>query len=337
MISKLFESLYTKVFINIIVENAQTVVYVEVCSGKNVLQSMHKYFDTTTMNSKMYEFINVYYKESPFCYISVLDKSPLQGAAPTCDAKEMSKYYDINSSEYRCFSKDWAFYTSEYDLEAIKHEYRSVGIDFIFSPFTILANFFKDKIENTLSMFLLIEDNYISFGVFNNSKLLYAQYLSMSHNKESDELLMESSLDDDEDEEISLGIEGIDLEEIDIDDDSVGFDDFTNIEDLDDTDSIDEFSEEQEIREISAKEEHHVSSDGFNEDYQRFSLIQSALNTFYKDPKYNSQFIESIYIADGVGVSGDLKNYLEEEMFLSVFIRKIDLGAALCDMAKAEI
>jgi hypothetical protein len=158
----------------------------------------------------------------------------------------------------------------------------------------------------------------------------------MSHNKESDELLMESSLDDG-DEEISLGIDGIDLEEIDIDDDSVGFDDFTNIEDLDDTDSIDEFSEEQEIREISAKEEQHVSSDGFNEDYQRFSLIQSALSAFYKDPKYNSQFIENIYIADGVGVSGDLKNYLEEEMFLSVFIRKIDLGAALCDMAKAEI
>lgn len=337
MISKLFESLYTKVFINIIVENTQTVVYVEVCSGKNVLQSMHKYFDTTTMNSKMYEFINAYYKESPFCYISVLDKSPLQGAIPTCNSNEMSKYYDISSSEYRCYAKNWAFYTSEYDLEAIKHEYRSVGIDFIFSPFAILANFFKDKIENTLAMFLLVEDNYISFSVFDNSNLLYAQYLNMDHHKDSDELLMESSLDDGEDDDMSLGIEGIDLEEIDIEDDSVGFDDFTNIEDLDDTDSIDEFSEEQEIREISTKEEQYVSADGFNEDYQRFSLIQSALNTFYKDPKYKSQFIENIYIADGVGVSGDLKNYLEEEMFLSVFIRKIDLGAALCDMAKAEI
>lgn len=336
MISKLLESLYTKVFINIIVENTQTVVYVEVCSSKSVLQSMHKYFDTTTMNSKMYEFINAYYKESPFCYISVLDKSPLQGAVPTCNSNEMSKYCDISSSEYRCYSKNWAFYTSEYDLEAIKHEYRSIGIDFIFSPFAILANFFKDKIENTMAMFLLIEDNYISLSVFDNSNLLYAQYLNMDHNKDSDELLMESSLDD-EDDDMSLGIEGIDLEEIDIEDDSVGFDDFTNIEDLDDTDSIDEFSEEQEIHEISTKEEQYVSADGFNEDYQRFSLIQSALNTFYKDPKYNSQFIENIYIADGVSVSGDLKNYLEEEMFLNVFIRKIDLGAALCDMAKAEI
>lgn len=335
MISKLLESLYTKVFINIVIENAQTVVYVEVCSGKSVLQSMHKYFDTTTMNSKMYEFINAYYKESPFCYISVLDKSPLQGAIPTCSANDMSKYCDISSSEHRCYSNNWAFYTSEYDLEAIKHEYRSIGVDFIFSPFVMLANFFKDKIDNTLAIFLLVEDNYISFSIFDNSKLLYAQYLGIEHHKESDDLLMESSLDDDE--EISLGIDGIDLEEIDIEDDSVGFDDFTNIEDLDDTDAIDEFSEEQEIRQISAKEEQHVSADGFNDDYQRFSLIQSALNTFYKDSKYESRFVENIYIADGVGVSSDLKSYLEEEMFLSVFIRKIDLGAALCDMAKAEV
>lgn len=334
MISKLFESLYTKVFINIIVENLQTVVYVEVCSNNSVLQSMHKYFDTTTMNTRMYEFIHAYYKESPFCYISILDKSPLQGAIPTCDVKEMSKYCDINSSEYRCFSKDWAFYTSEYDLEAIKHEYRSIGVDFIFSPFAIMANFFKDKIDTTLAMFVLVEDNYLSFSVFDNSKLLYAEYLNMEHHKESDDLSMESPLDDDE--EISLGIDGIDLEGIDIDGDSSGFDDFTNIEDLDNGETIDEFSEEQEIKEIVTKEE-YVPADGFNEDYQRFSLIQSTLSTFYKDPKYNSKFIENIYIADGVGVSGDLKNYLEEEIFLNVYVRKIDLSVALCDMAKAEI
>ncbi len=336
MIGKFLESLYTKIFINIIVENAQSVVYVEVCSGKNVLQSMHKYFDTTSMNTRMYEYINAFYKESPFCYISILDKSPLQGAVPTCVASEMSRYYDVNSSEYRCYSKEWAFYTSEYDLEAIKHEYRSIGVDFIFSPFAMMANFFKDKIGNASAMFVLVEDNYISFTIFDNSKLLYAEYLNMEHHKEGEDLLMDSSLDDGE--EISLDIdEGIDLEDIDIEDGSVGFDDFTNIEDLDSGDSIDEFSEEQEAGGVIVKEEQSASADGFNEDYQRFSLIQNALNAFYKNPKYNSQFIENIYIADGVGVSGDLKSYLEEEIFLNVFVRKIDLGVALCDMAKAEI
>lgn len=333
MISKLLGSLYTRVFVNIVVESTQSLVYVEVCSSKKVEYSTHKYFATTTMNTSMYEFINALYKESPFCYISVLDKSSNQGAIPTCTTSEMGKYCDINASEYRCYSNNWAFYTSEYDLEAIKHDYRSIGVDFIFSPFALLANFFKDKIESTLSIFVLVQSNSLSFTVFDHGGLLYGEHLSMQHHKESDTLLIDSSLD----EELSAEVmDGINLEEIAIEDDSSGFEDFGAIEDLDEGDTIDEFSETLVFNEPVHEKEEHAQSGGFNEDYQRFVLLQGALNTFYKDTKYKSQFIESIYIADGIGVSSDLKNYLEEEIFLTVFIRKIDLGVALCDMAKAE-
>ncbi|MDD5371862.1 MAG: hypothetical protein PHO62_00365 [Sulfurimonas sp.] len=326
MITNLLKSLYTKVFINIIIENLQTAVYIEVCSKKEVLQSVRRNFETTTINTKMYDFIQAYAKESPFCYISVLDKSPLQGAVPTCVTSEMGRYCDINSSEYRCFSKDWAFYTSEYDLEAIKYEYRTIGVDFIFSPFVMMANFFRDKIDTTLSMFVLVEDNYLSFTVFDNSKLLYAEYLDMKNHKD-DDLHMESPEEDE--------LEGINLEEVNLENDSMVFDDFANIEELDDSDVLDEFSEANEVEQTVEKKV-DISHEGFSEDYQRFSLIQSALNTFYKDSKYDGKFVETIYIADGIGVSPDLKSYLEEEMFLSVYVRKIDLCISLCDMAKAE-
>ena len=341
MISRFLEVLYTKVFINIVVGNSRTVVYIEACSKDKVLKITNKVFDTVSMNSKMYEFIKLNAKESPFYYISVLDRSSQQGAVPTCSNSEISKYCDTASIKYKCYSKSWAYYTSEYDLEATKHEYRSTGVDFIFSPFVLMANFFKDKINTTLAMFVLLEENYISFSVFDNSKLLYAEYLDMQHKDEEDALMIDSSLDDDEDEML-LGLDntgGIDLEEIEIDDDnSIDFNDFGDIEDLDSGDTIDEFSEEHDIEEIINKEkDSDISSSGFNEDYQRFSLIQSSLNTFYRDSKYDSKFVETIYIADGVGISSDLKNYLEEEMFLSVYIRKIDIALALCDIAKAEV
>ena len=333
MIAKFLETLYTKVFINIIVENLQTVVYIEVCSKDDVIDSIHKNFDTTSINADMYEYVNAYSKESPFCYVSVLDNSPLQGAIPTAISSEMNKYADMNSVKYIALN-EWTVYTPEYDINTIKHEYRSIGVDFIFSPFLIMSKFFEDKIDSTLSMFVLIEDNYLSMSVYDNSKLLYARYLDMEHYKD-DDLLMETSLDEDD---ISLEVDGIDLNEIDIDDEIESLDDFANIEDLDESSDIDEFSEIQEIEEIIHKdEEHDISSDGFNEDYQRFLLIQSSLSSFYKDDKYQSQFIESVYIADGIGISSDLKGYLEEEMFLSVYVRKIDLGSAVCEMAKAEL
>ncbi|MDK9693844.1 MAG: hypothetical protein OEL19_06330 [Sulfurimonas sp.] len=335
MISKLFSFLYAKVFVNIVVESSQSVVYVEVCSKKKVERSTHKYFATTTLNTHMYEFIAALYKESPFCYISILDKSPNQGVLPTCTTSEMGKYCDISALEHRCYSNEWAFYTSEYDLEATKQDYRNIGVDFIFSPFVLLAKFFKDKIENTLSIFVLVESNSLSFMVFDHGKLLYGEYLTMQNNKEHNALMIGSPLDDELGDDAEM--DGINLEDITIGDDSSGFEDFATIEDLDAGDIIEEFSQAAPLDEVVHEKEEHVSSSGFNEDYQRFVLIQGALSTFYKDSKYKSQFVESIYVADGVGVSLDLKNYLEEEIFLSVYIRKIDLAAALCDLAKAEV
>lgn len=330
MISGLLQSLYTKVFINIVVGNLKTFIYVEVCSKKSVLKNFHKNFDTTSMNPKIQEFIQPFIKESPFYYISILDNSASQGAAPTCLVSEMNKFFDAHSAEHRCFLNNWTYYTSEYDLEAIKHTYRSIGIDFIFSPFVMLAKFYNDKIEKSLAIFVLIEESYLSFTVFDNSKLLYAEYLSMQHHKDSDELMIDSSQDD------TFELEGINLEEVDLDNDSMVFDDFANIEELDDSDTLDEFSQADEPLAVDEKPT-DISNSGFNEDYQRFSLIKSALSTFYKDPKYESKFIETIYIADGAGVSGDLKNYLEEELYLGVHIRKIDLGLFLCELTKAEL
>jgi len=155
----------------------------------------------------------------------------------------------------------------------------------------------------------------------------------MQYCEEEEELLM----DDQHIEDIELDLdESIDLDNIDAMD---SLEDFGDIEDLDSFDDIDEFAEPEEQKDLMENDsEAPVEAvEGFNEDYHRFSLIQSSINDFYKDSKYNSKFVEDIYIADAVGVSGDLKRYLEEEMFLNVFVRQLDLPSELCEIAKAEL
>ncbi|MDQ7059734.1 MAG: hypothetical protein Q9M43_00815 [Sulfurimonas sp.] len=58
---------------------------------------------------------------------------------------------------------------------------------------------------------------------------------------------------------------------------------------------------------------------------------------FTKNEKYTSEFIENVYIADAVGLSSDMKKYFEEEMFLNVYLRHIDLVNEVCALAKMEI
>ncbi len=335
MISKLIEAIYTKVFVNIIVNRSSTNVYIEVCSRNNVDQSDEKEFESISMNEKMHDFIYSYTQDTPYFYISILDTSQSQGAIPTCEKSQMSKFYDADTSTYICNSNNWAHYSSKYDLELLKNSYKDVGIDFIFSSFSVLSSFFKDKIDSTMAMYILVEDNYISLSVFDNSKLLFAKHLDMEYEDESSLLIDEEEEDE---EDFDLG-ESVNLDDLDVDDDMDSLDDLGDIEDLGNIEEMTDFEEEGEISDISSEEDDTSSleTEGFNEDYQRYSLIQNAINTFYKDPKYESKFIETVYIADSIGVSSDLKTYLEEDMFLSVYIRQLDLSSEICELAKEEV
>jgi hypothetical protein len=190
----------------------------------------------------------------------------------------------------------------------MEKRYAKIGVDFVFSHYSGLSNFFKDKISTTLAMYLLVQDGFISLSVFDNGTLLYAEQLDMETiSEDADEIL--TSMDDEA--EINLDIEqSINLEDI-----MQALADFGDIEDT--------------------TEEPHETS--FNEDYQRFSLIQTSLSHFYNNEKYDSTFVEAVYIADAVGVSSDLKHYLEEEMFLNVYLRRIDINMEVCSLAQKEL
>ena len=342
MLSKIFESLYVKVLVNIVLQKEKTLVYIEVRSHKKLLRHAYMDFPTTQPNDAMKEFIFHYTHESPYFYISFLDNATEQGALPTCTKSKLSYYYDLSESEYRCFNNNWSFYTAKSDLYTLEKKFSSIGVDFIFSPFVVLYNFFKDKVSSNIALFVLIQEDSISLSVFEHNELLYAKYMQFDLLSEGD-ILSENngSIEDDisDLDDISFD-DSIDLEDIDVDDQIESLEDFGDIEDLDSIEDIDQFSENKDIEEELFESEDRLEDgdeEHFQEDYQRFSLIEKGVGLFYADERYKSTFIENIYIADSMGVSNDLKRYLEEEMFLNVYIRKIDLSVEVCELTKEEL
>ena len=345
MLDKIGSFLYHKVFVNIYIKDDSINIYVEKNSSKTLVLSDEKNFKTNTVDENIINYINSFTKDTPYFYISILDPSTTQGAAPTCEHIEIDKFYDKALSKYGCYKNKWSYYTSKYDLDEVNSNFREIGLDFIFSPFIILANFFQDKIDSNLSIFLLIQESSIALSIFDNSNLLFAQYLNLKNEFESESF----SIDDDNDDEITLDEvqeESIDLDSVDVDDSLDDLDVFGDIEDLDSIEEIDEFTdvddelEEEDIALNNHSNKNHSLSESeelFDEDYQMFSAVQGSIKTFYEDERYNSEFIENIYIADSIGVSGDLKSYLEEEIFLNVYIRQIDLGSEISKLAQVEL
>lgn len=344
MLSTFFQALYLKIFINIVVKHSKMSIYVELLNHKGVVDTVHKNFDTAHVDESVYEFISFYTKETPFHYISILDTSQEQGAIPICSKNSISVFGDLSRSQYRCMDETWTYYTSKVDLKNLEKKYSRVGLDFVFSPFILLHHFFQDKIDTHRAMYVLIEDSYMSLCVFDNSELLFGQHLDVENYKQSDELMMEDE-EDDEEHEVILNSQDDDDDDdtIDLDDiDSLeDLEDFADIEDLDTLEDMDEFAQTRDLEEEFMQEQKSKSSvddsNSFNEDYQRFLLIQKAINHFYKDERFKSEFIETVYIADSIKVSRDFKKYLEEEMFLNVYVRQIDLGSEICEIAKLEL
>ena len=341
MLDKLGKFLYHEVFINIYTTSESWNVYIEKKDRKGLVDSDEKSFIANILNDEIINYINFFTKDTPYFYISVLDSTTTQGAAPTCEHMEINKFYDKALSKYGCYKNRWSYYTSKYDLDNLEANFGDMGLDFVFSPFIILANFFKDKIDSSLAIFVLIQESSITLSVFDNSELLFAQYLNLKNEFDSEDF----TIDSDNSDEITLEEpqeESIDLDSIDVDDD---LDVFGDIEDLDSIEEIDEFADvedELEDEDVSSKKHTHhnplsETEELFDEDYQMFSAIQGSIKTFYEDEKYNSKFIENIYIADSINIGSDLKSYLEEEMFLNVYIRQINIGPEISELAQMEL
>lgn len=337
ILSKIIHSLYLKIYISIIVSSSKTEVCVHTLKNGNVKDSFSETFPGHEVTEDMNAYIQSFIAETPFYYISLLDYSISQGAMPSCDNKEFSKYSDLETSQMICHN-NWNSFTSKVDLINFEKKYSAFGLDFIFSPYTILKNFFKDRIATHATLFILVQEDSLIVTVFESSELKYSEYVDM-RTEQLDESL--SMVDDDKDElDFDLGDENsVNLEDIDVDDGFGDLDDLTDIEDLDSIDDLEDFTE---VRVEQPKKSHRLyesddrSVAGFNEDYKRFSSIHNSLNQYYKDERYENKFIESVYIAAACSVENDLKNYLEEELFLKVFIRQIDMCEELFDLAKRE-
>ncbi len=332
--SKYLEFLYLKAFINIISNKTTTKVYIEMLNHKGVIvKSAEENFETSTINHQMKDFIKTYIQETPYYYISTLDYSPFQGAVSS-----VKKADDQNDSTFRSYEDRWSYNTPKTNIIDMKNRYEDIGLDFLFSPFPLIANFFKEKISDTFTMYVLLSEDYLTLTIFKHSELIYARHIEIlieNINDDIDELDLGLNLSSDEENDD----DGFDeIEDID-EEDSIDLDDFGDIEDLDTIEEIEEFSEDEEVEESSEELEDipNESIDSFNKDYQRFTLLQETINSYYHDSRYEREFIETIYIADGIGVSPDLKKYLEEEMFLDVYVRHIDLASEICEMAKMEL
>ncbi len=112
--------LYNNVYVNILQNSNTLKVYVEEIDYKGQSEIYEQTFKSSE-RPKMLDFALENIKRSPINYVSILDPSLMQGAAPTCNKDEIRNYCELDDFEYVCVDKSWAFYTSKF----VKIKYQS--------------------------------------------------------------------------------------------------------------------------------------------------------------------------------------------------------------------
>jgi hypothetical protein len=330
--------LFQKVFIAIAPMNEGNEVVVITVKNKKIVDLQRRHFEGDASSNAMNKFIQENINISPFFYISVLNLSSNQGAYDGC-TKLNEKTEGI---KVLCRDKQWTQYASRDDLSQLEKSYSSVGLDFIFSPFSLIEYYFADKIKDGLALYSFGMPNLFSVAIFDKGRLEYAYHYT---NTQSD--LMEAEADvealefnlpiaDEEDDSI---VKLDDLEDLDL---------MNDLDSLGDLDDLDELSDMSEFSEDSlTPEEKRVDKDSgmvlikgdldrSNEEYRRFEWIQKTLERFYASEQCQNRFIETVCVADSGSGGDELKRYLEEELFLNVLIRHVNVTDGINALAQLE-
>ncbi|MBN2896073.1 MAG: hypothetical protein JXK05_09320 [Campylobacterales bacterium] len=341
-LQRLIDHLYDTIYIAIVDQGRYKEIALQIGRNSDQVQ-MHRCSNQEELEALIDEAIG----DSPYFYIALLNNMADQGALPTCDRSAIKAVVDVTLSVTLCMNNAWMLYSAKGALDLLRERHGVYGLDYIFSPFSLLQRFFADKIGSVWGLFVLVQEESVAVAVFSSNRLEYARFMTTD---ESEIALMEASasstfeFDHQSDaSQKSLGVESDEFDLIEDIDTLEGFEGFDDIEELDDLDSIESFGDFEQVEEakpaspVDLIKESTNQDEGFNLDYHRFTLLQSALSEYYADVRFHQEFVEAVFVADAVGLGGEFKLYIEEELFMTPIIRHIELPKELLRLCKEEV
>ena len=343
----MLERLFKKIFVAIVFSKDGYDIQSLVVKNKKILFKESRHFEGDVPSAVMIRYIQDIIDPSPFFYISTLNLHANQGAYEGCSKPASHlQNQDAVGIQTLCRDNQWAQYASQDALYQLRSHYSAVGIDFIFSPFSMIEFYFADKIKNSFALYAFGMPELFSVAIFDNGKLEYAHHYARGSStgvdidEEVSTMEFTSSLLENERIAGAILLDDIEgLEDLDLLDD---LDTLGDIADLDDLEEVSEFSEDTPTPEEKRSERDRNSDtvkselDASSEEYQRFEFIQKTLERFYASPHCHNRFIETVCIADSSSGGDELKRYLEEELFLNVLIRKVDVCEGINTLAQLE-
>ncbi len=316
--------------ISVILEVKTCTVFVEIVKNSKVIKTEEKKFDINNaeLSHEVIKYINSYQDNYKFTYIGTLLGSINQGAISGCTSNDFKKFgVRLDNIDFVCVNNMLGVYGVGDDIVTTQNKFnKTVGIDFIYSPFIVLYNFFKKELIDEARLYVLCQKSYVALAVFKEKRFIFGAYFSIDTTEDTFK----------EEGEKPTSSE-VNVSDVDKDSEDEDLDELVFFEDDEDVISLDD-SDEEEIQEYENEEEGEVSSiESFQEGVDLHNYIKSSIEEFYKNDKYETEFLSDIIIADGCSLTDDVIKYIQDELMLNVQTKEINIAKVTTDIIQKEV
>lgn len=347
---------FQNLFVAVVLSETECILRCKVLKNGAIAKTFTKTFTLTfpleSLDTAVENYLMNLQDEYQFVYIAFLLNSLGQGAIEGSGNSSFSKHnVDIQNVHNVTLHNQWSAYASYIEIKWAKNLFSEVGLDFIYSPFIILSDFIvSQKLKNKPTCYLLNCQDFFILAIFEEKQLHFgALFKTQSdtsftrsddvndweneHEEEGilDAEEMPASMAVEEDEHEHEGIE--ELSEL---------GELSELEDIDDLRSTDSFSDIDDkaissFRGMEGVKEEDINLELYGRDLLVYKYLKTALEEYYHNPLYKSEFIDEIIIFDGYEISSELIHQLEDDLMMDVEIHKVDVSDRMCDIAIKEV
>lgn len=300
-----FSRLYQKVIISVDID-VQT-CKVKIAHHKNPNNNEEKSFKTVNgdLPIEAAKYIRYFQNRFPFTYIATMSRVQKQGLINGNKLKKFEEF-SLNPSTLTIMliNRKWFAYIDKEEMLQFKGKFSKIrGVDFIFSPFCLVFEKIKSRLDSAKKLYILQEKGACTLLIADSDGVYFGDYIVFEQN----------ALEIDEEEENS-------------DDEVIKFE------------AIGEINENIIIKDLDRGEE--LSTTNLSElsiANAMINMIKETLNNFYKDERYASDFIEELLILDACGISDYAITHLTNNIMLETQFLRVDICSEIERLVKMEL
>jgi hypothetical protein len=293
-----------------------------IAKGANTknLENRKFFLENGKISKTMQNYINGFFSQYHYIYVSVMLHAKYQIAIPKCD-KKILKQLKIPTGEVSslCVGDKYMICAYKEEIAGIQKMFQSVGVDFIISPIIVFDYVCSSlsKKGDDIVLYALLQKTYMIIVIYKNKQMLFNRYNHVEVKKTSIK---------DEPEEDVLPLMGDDFDSIEIDD---------SLEDDLDSDHEELSLIDDNIDEFDSFD----SADDFENDKMVLTeFIQSSIGDFYENDVYvDSDFVNEIVIMSEDRKLEEACSFIEGNLFMNVSYKPIKILDATSKISVKEI